>query len=70
MLVSSLTALYTPRQTLSVSTLSKDQPLFKSLTGLNRVFQPPFTVTPPLIVTPQLTVFSCNVAPANTFGCR
>ena len=45
MLVSSLTTLHTPRQTLSFSTVSKEQPLFKSVTGLNPVFQPILTVT-------------------------
>ena len=45
MLVSSLTKLQTPCQTLSFSTLSKEQPLFKSVTGLNHVFQPILTVT-------------------------
>jgi hypothetical protein len=45
MSVSSLTELHTPCQTLSFSTLSKEQPLFKSVTGLNHVFQPILTVT-------------------------
>ena len=40
MSVSSLTTLHTPRQTLSFSTVSKEQPLFKSVTGLTPVFQP------------------------------
>jgi hypothetical protein len=43
--VSSLTELHTPQQTLSFSILSKEQPLFKSVTGLNNVFQPILTVT-------------------------
>ena len=42
MSVSSLTELHTPCQTLS---FSKEQPLFKSVTGLNPVFQPILTVT-------------------------
>ena len=45
MLVSSLTELHTSHQTLSFSTVSKDQPLFKSVTRLNTVFQPILTVT-------------------------
>ena len=43
--MSSLTELHTPWQTLSFSTLSKEQPLFKSVTGLSHVFQPILTVT-------------------------
>ncbi len=45
MLVSSLTELHTPQQTLSFSIISKEQPLFKSVTRLNPVFQPILTVT-------------------------
>ena len=45
MLVSSLTELRTPQQTLSFSIVSKEQPLFKSVTRLNPVFQPILTVT-------------------------
>ena len=45
MLVSSLTELHIPRQTLSSSIVSKEQPLFKSATRLNPVFQPLLTVT-------------------------
>ena len=45
MSVSSLTELNTPRQTLSFSTVSKEQPLFKSVTRLNPVFQPILTIT-------------------------
>ena len=45
MLVSSLTTLHTLRQTLSFSTISKEQPLLKSVSKLNPVFQPILTVT-------------------------
>ena len=45
MLVSSLTELHTPRQTLGFSTVSKEQPLFKSVARQNPVFQPILTVT-------------------------
>ena len=45
MLVSSLTVLHTPCQTLCFSTVSKEQPLFKSVTRQNPVFQPILTVT-------------------------
>ena len=45
MLVSSLTELHTPCQSLSFSTLSKEQHLFQSVTRLNPVFQPILTVT-------------------------
>ena len=45
MLVSSLTELHTPQQTISFVIVSKKQPLFKSVTGLNPVFQPILTVT-------------------------
>ena len=45
MSVSSLTEMHTPRQTLGFSIVSKEQPLFKSVTGLNPVFQPILTVT-------------------------
>ena len=45
MFVSSLTKLHTPCQTLSFSTVSKEQHLFKSVTRLNTVFQPILTVT-------------------------
>ena len=45
MLVSSLTELHTPCQTLGFSTVSKEQHLFKSVTRLNPVFQPILTVT-------------------------
>ena len=45
MLVSSLKEPHTPCQTLSFSTLSKEQHLFKSVTRLNPVFQPILTVT-------------------------
>ena len=45
MLVSSLTELHTPCQTLSFNIFSKEQPLFKSVTGLNPVFYPLLTVT-------------------------
>ena len=34
-----------PRQTLFFSTVSKEQPLYKLLIGLNRVFKPVLTVT-------------------------
>ena len=44
MLVSSLTELHTPRQTLGFSTISKEQPLFKSVTRQNPVFQSILTV--------------------------
>ena len=58
MSVSCLTELHTPQQTLGFSFVSKEQPLFKSVTRLNPVFQPIFTVT---IVTVNMgwnTVFS------------
>ena len=45
MSVSSLTELHTPRQTLSFSIVSKEQPLFKSATRLNPVFQSILTGT-------------------------
>ena len=45
MSVSSLTELHTPCQTLSFSTVSKEQHLFQSVTRLNPVFQPILTVT-------------------------
>ena len=45
MSVSSLTGLHTPCQTLGFSPVSKEQPLFKSVTRLNPVFQPIVTVT-------------------------
>ena len=45
MLVSSQTTLHTFSQTLIFSTTSKEQPLFKSVTSLNPVFQPILTVT-------------------------
>ena len=45
MSVYSLTELHTPCQTLSFSTLSKEQLLFKSVTRLNPVFQPILTVS-------------------------
>ena len=45
MLVSSLTELHTPCQSLSFSTLSKEQHLFQSVTRLNPVFQPILTLT-------------------------
>jgi hypothetical protein len=45
MSVSSLTELHTPCQTLGFSIVSKEKPLFKSVTGLNPVFQPILTVT-------------------------
>ena len=45
MSVSSRTELHTPCQTLSFSTLRKEQHLFKSVTRLNPVFQPILTVT-------------------------
>ena len=45
MLVSSLTELHTPCQTLIFSTVSKEQHLFKLVTRLNPVFQPILTVT-------------------------
>ena len=45
MLVPSLTELHTPQQTISFSIVSKEQPLFKSGTGRNPVFQPILTVT-------------------------
>ena len=45
MSVSSLTELHTPCKTLGFSIVSKEQPLFKSVTGLNPVFQPILTVT-------------------------
>ena len=44
MLVSSLTTQHTPCQTLSFSTVGKNQPLFKSVTRLNPVFQHILTV--------------------------
>ena len=37
--------LHTPRQILGFSIISKEQPLFKSATRLNPVFQPMLTVT-------------------------
>ena len=43
--MSSLTELHTPRQTVNFSTLSKEQPLFKSVIRLNPVFQPILTST-------------------------
>ena len=45
MFVSSLTELHTPRQTLGFSTVSKEQPLFKSVARQNLVFQPILTAT-------------------------
>ena len=45
MSVSSLTELHTPQKTLSFSTISKEQPLFKSVTRLNPVFKPILTIT-------------------------
>ena len=45
MSVSSLTELHTPQQTVSFSIISKEQPLFKSVTRLNPVFQPILNVT-------------------------
>ena len=45
MLVSSLTVLHTPGQTLGFSTVSKEQPLFKSVTRQNPVVKPILTVT-------------------------
>ena len=45
MFVSSLTKLHTSCQSFSFSTISKEQPLFKSVTRLNHVFQPILTVT-------------------------
>ena len=45
MLVSSLTKLHTPCQTLSFSAGNKEQPLFKSVSRLNPVFQLILTVT-------------------------
>ena len=45
MLVSSVTELHTPCQTLSFSTISKQQHLFQSVTMLNPVFHPILTVT-------------------------
>ena len=45
MSVSSLTELHTPRQTLSFSIVSKEQPLFKSATRLDPVFQSILTST-------------------------
>ena len=45
LLVSSVTELQTPCQTLSFSPVSKIQPLFKSVTRLNPIFQPILTVT-------------------------
>ena len=45
MSVSSLTELHTSRQTLSFSIVSKEQPLFFSVTRLNPVFQPILSVT-------------------------
>ena len=52
MLVSSLAELHTPCQTLSFSTFSKEQHLFKSVTRLNPVFQPKLTITIVLLCTP------------------
>ena len=43
--MSSLTELHTPCQTLSFSTVSKEQHLFQSVIRLNPVFQPILTVT-------------------------
>ena len=40
MSMSSLTTMPNPRQTLSFSTIGKEQPLFKSVTRLNPVFRP------------------------------
>ena len=45
MLVSSVTELHTPCQTLSFSTISKEQHLFQSVTRLNPLFHPILTVT-------------------------
>ena len=45
MSVPSLTELHTACQTLGFSLVSKEQPLFKSVTGLNPVFQPILAVT-------------------------
>ena len=45
MLVSSLTELHTSCQTLGFSIVIEEQPLFKSVTRLNPVFQPKLTVT-------------------------
>ena len=45
MLVSSLTTLHTLRLPLGFITISTEQPLFKSVTKLNTVFQPILTVT-------------------------
>ena len=45
MSVYSSTELHTPCQTLSFSTLSKEQHLFQSVTRLNPAFQPILTVT-------------------------
>ena len=45
MYVSSLTELHTPWQTLSFSIVSKEQPLFKSVTRVNPVYQPILSVT-------------------------
>ena len=44
-LVSSITELHTPCQTLGLTTVSKEQRLFKSVTRLNPVFQPILTIT-------------------------
>ena len=45
MSVSSLTELHTHRQTLCFSIVSKEQPLFKSVSGLNHVFKPILNIT-------------------------
>ena len=58
MLVSSLTELQTPCQTLGFSTISKEKPLFKSVTGLDPVFQPILTVTTVTVTMGWNTVFS------------
>ena len=58
MLVSSLTELHTPYQTLSFSTVSQEQPLFKSVTRLNPVFQPILAVKIVTVVMGLNTEFS------------
>ena len=56
--MSSLIELHTPCQTLSLSTVSKEQHMFKSVIRLNPVFQPIFTVTIVTVNMGQNTGFS------------
>ena len=58
MYVSSLTELHTPCQTLSFSTVRKEQHFLKSITRLNSVFQPILTYTIVTVNMGQNTGFS------------